>query len=344
MTTLKEIAKRANVSIATVSKALNGKGGASQKTLDKILALAEELNYTPNLYAKNLVRRESRTLGVITEDLTVFNTPEIVDSINETCEKYDYHYILGNLRINKRFGHDFSYSPTYHTLVDDMINTMLSKQVEGIIYVGCTNNSIPYLPSTSSVPFVCAYCYSNESSISSVIYDDVKAAYNVTAMLIAKGHKNIGMICGIPESEAAISRTAGYKMALQDHNIDYDPKIVVNGDWSQDSGYSLCPNILKHQVTAIFSHNDVMAVGVIDYCNENNITVGKDLSLVGFDNRQISMICRPQLTTVALPLSEIGNKAATVMIDILSGKAPSDQKIMLNCPIIERQTTSKIKE
>lgn len=75
MTTLKEIAKKANVSIATVSKALNGKGGASQKTLNKILALAEELNYTPNLYAKNLVRRESRTLGVITEDLTVFNTP-----------------------------------------------------------------------------------------------------------------------------------------------------------------------------------------------------------------------------------------------------------------------------
>ena len=343
MTTLKEIARRANVSIATVSKALNGKGGASQKTLDKILALAEELNYTPNLYAKNLVRQESRTLGLITEDLTVFNTPEIVDSINETCEKYHYHYILGNLRINKRFGHDFSYSATYHQLVADMINTMLSKQVEGIIYIGCTNNAIPYLPATSSIPYVCAYCYSNEPSISSVIYDDLKAAYNVTSLLIAQGHKNIGMICGLPDSEATVNRTAGYKAALADHGIPYDPAIVSNGDWSQDSGYNICPGILSRQVTAIFAHNDVMAVGVIDYCNDNKITVGKDLALVGFDNRQISMICRPQLTTVALPLAEIGSCAASTMIDILTGKTPSDQKIMLSCPIIERDTTFTFK-
>ncbi len=339
MVTIKEIAKKANVSPATVSNILNKKGGASKKTADTVMAIADELNYTPNLYAKNLVLRSSRTLGVITEDLTVFNTPKIVDSIDETCEKNNYHYILGNLRINKRFGHDFSYSAAYHKLVGDMISDMLSKQVEGIIYVGCNNNAIPYLPTKSGVPIVCAYCYSNEAYISSVIYDDTKAAYNIVNMLIEQGHSRIGMICGVPESEAAINRTRGYKSALSDNAVVYNPDIIVSGGWLWETGYTACPDILKHNVTAIFSQNDIIATGVLDYCAENGIAVGSDLSLIGFDNRLESVICKPKLSTVDLPLYQIGQKAASLMIETLAGRTPPGQRIMLNCPIIERDST-----
>ena len=341
MATIKEIAKKANVSVATVSKALNGKGGASQKTVDNIISLADELNYTPNLYAKNLVRGESRTLGVITEDLTVFNAPEIVDSIDETCEKNNYHYILGNLRINKRFGHDFSYNVAYHKLVDDMISAMLSRQVEGIIYVGCNTNAVPYLSSNSGIPFVCAYCYSNIPSISSIIYDDTKAAYNAVSLLISQGHRNIGMICGHKDSEASANRLKGYTAALNDGGIPYNPKIIASGDWIWDTGYTKCAKLLEHNVTAIFAHNDIIATGVLDYCSENGVAVGSELSLIGFDNRQVSETSRPKLSTVALPLYEIGQRAALVMLDILAGRAPADQKIMVNCHIIERESTCR---
>lgn len=345
MTTIKEIAKRAGVSAATVSKVLNGKGGASRETVELILALARELNYTPNIYAKNLVSRKSRTLGVITEDLTVFNTPEIVDSIDETCEENDYHYILGNLRINKRFGHNFSYQVAHQKLVDEMISAMLARRVEGIIYVGCNSNETPYLLSGSSIPFVCAYCYSSDISIPSIVYDDQKAAYDAVSLLIRKGHRNIGTICGPSAARPATSRLLGYQEALYDNAIPYSPRTVVYGDWGRDSGYALCPGLLSQGVTAIFSQNDVMATGVLDYCNEKGIPVGSELALIGFDNREISLACRPKLSTVALPLYEIGKQATLLMLDILAGnQTPSVQKLMLPCSIIERQTTCRTAE
>jgi LacI family transcriptional regulator len=95
MATIREISKRANVSIATVSKVLNGKGGVSQATIDNVTAIAQDLNYRPNLTARSLKKGQSQTIGVITEDLTVFNTPDIVDGIDAYCELQDYHYILG---------------------------------------------------------------------------------------------------------------------------------------------------------------------------------------------------------------------------------------------------------
>lgn len=339
MATIKEIAKKANVSVATVSKALNGKGGASSETVELILKIARELNYRPNILAKNLVSRQSKTLGIITEDLTVFNTPEIVDGIDEYCEKNDYHYILGNLRINKRFGRDFAEDEAYHRLVNDMIDTMLSKQVEGIIYIGCHSHELSYLPPHSGVPFVCAYCYSQDASISSVVYDDKKAAYAAISLLIAKGHRNIGMICGHTASTHAANRLLGYQEALYDHGIPYNPHIVYHGDWERDSGYDICPQILKEGAAAIFTHNDLMATGVLDYCAEHGITVGEDLSLIGFDNREISLVCRPPLSTVALPLHEIGDTATRMVIDCIeNGESAVPKQLKIECKVIERES------
>ena len=345
MATIKEIAKRANVSVATVSKALNGKKGASPKTVEMILSIARDLNYRPNILAKNLVSRQSKTLGIITEDLTVFNTPEIVDGIDEHCEKNEYHYILGNLRINKRFGRDFAGSEEYHRLVDDMIDTMLSKQVEGIIYIGCHSHEISYLPSHSGIPFVCAYCYSRDPSISSVVYDDKKAAYDAISLLLDKGHRRIGMICGHASSTHTANRLLGYQEVLYDHGIPYNPHLVYHGNWERDSGYQFCPDILAHDATAIFSHNDLMATGVLDYCAEKGITVGSDLSLIGFDNREIGMVCKPRLSTVALPLHEIGETATRMVIDCIeNGKSGPAKQVKIECSIIERESVATIQE
>ena len=118
MSTIKEIASRANVSIATVSKVLNGRGGASEQKAAEILEIAHEMNYTPNILAKNLKSRQTKTIGIITEDLTVFNTPEIVDGIDDYCEQHDYHYILGNLRLNKRFGNKFFESDEQQNIIN----------------------------------------------------------------------------------------------------------------------------------------------------------------------------------------------------------------------------------
>lgn len=342
MATIREISEKAKVSIATVSKVLNGKKGVSQETIDNVMAIAHDLNYRPNLNARSLKKGQSRTLGVITEDLTVFNTPEIVDGISAYCESNDYHYILGNMRFNKRYGNHPN-AEECSKLVHSQVDTMLSKQVDGIIYIGCHSRAIVPIRIYNEIPFVCTYCYSTNPNIPSVLYDDQKAAYEATQLLIDRGHRDIGVIAGQAESMHTTNRILGYQEALYANSIPYNPKFTLNGDWEKDKGYELSGELIKAGVTAIFAHNDIMAAGAIEYCNRHGILIGKDIALMGFDDREIATACHPTLSTVSLPLFEMGQTAAKLMLDMLSGhNTQSGQKILLNCSIIERESTNPL--
>lgn len=339
MATIREISEKANVSIATVSKVLNGKGSVNEKTREKILEVARQLNYRPNLNARYLKSGQSKTIGIITEDLTVFNAPEIVDGIADACDEAGYHYILGNLRFYKRYGNGPKDIKESTALVHEAVDGMLSKQVDGIIYIGCHSHIVVSLSEHTEPKFVCAYCISEDEAIPSVIYNDEKAAYDLTKLLLNYGDRRIGMITGPMESSHTAKRTRGHQRALFDAGIPYDPSLTLVGDWERDSGYILAEQLIRANVTAIFAHNDLMAMGVLDYCNLNGINVGRDLRLIGFDNREISSVSRPQLSTVAPPLFEIGQTAAREMLSILAGKKPEKRSIMLDCCIIEREST-----
>lgn len=344
MATIKEISEKANVSIATVSKVLNGKGSVTEKTRKMILDVARELNYRPNLNARYLKSGQSRTIGIITEDLTVFNAPEIVDGIAAACDEAGYHYILGNLRFYKRYGNGPKDLKESNALVHEAIDGMLSKQVDGIIYIGCHSHIVVSLSEHAEPKFVCAYCISKDESIPSVIYNDEKAAYDLTKLLIEYGDRRIGMITGPVESSHAANRTRGHQRALFDHGIPYDPSLTLVGDWERDCGYALCEKLLDAGVTAIFAHNDLMAMGVLDCCSAKGINVGRDLRLIGFDDRELASVCRPQLSTVAPPLFEIGQAAAREMLNILAGNKPEQHTVMLDCDIIERESTLGVEE
>ena len=342
MATIREISKKANVSIATVSKVLNGISGVKQETVDLVMSIAQELDYRPNLYARSLKKGHSRTIGVITEDLTVFNTPDIVDGIDVYCENNDYHYILSNLRLNKLFGNSLSNNNECAKRVNSLVDTMLSKQVDGIVYIGCHSHAVAPIHNRDEIPIVYAYCYSSDTNIPAVLYDDQKGAYEATKLLISKGHQKTGIIAGPPESIHTSNRMLGYQEALYTYNVPYNPGFALHGNWTRESGYRLAGQLIENGVTAIFAQNDLMAVGVLEYCNANGIHAGKDIALIGFDNREISTVCIPKLSTVSLPLFEIGQNAAHLLLDILSGKqVPSGQKIMLPCSVIERETTDK---
>jgi DNA-binding LacI/PurR family transcriptional regulator len=342
MATIREISKETGLSIATVSKVLNGQSGTSSDAKKRILAVAKKLNYRPNLNARHLKTGTSRTLGIIAEDITVFNTPEIVDGIGVCCEDHNYHYILGNLRFNKRFGHAPHFDAQKTELVLDMINEMMSKQVDGIVYVGCHSHNIAHLSAQAETKFVCAYCFSENPDIPSVFYNDREAAYKVAELLLSAGHRKIGIIAGLKDSISTTDRLLGFQEALFDHGIPYNPHIIHYGEWDRDHGFEIAPRLIAEGVTAIFAHNDLIAMGVYDYCNQNGIEIGKDLSLIGFDNREVSSVCRPALTTVSLPLFNIGHIAADVMFNILENAAmPERHEILLSCDIVERESTGK---
>lgn len=341
MATIREISQYVGVSIATVSKVLNNQKGVSKETSKAVLAAAKKLNYRPNLYARHLKTGDSKTLGIIAEDLTVFNTPDIIDGIGVCCESRDYHYILGNLRFNKQFGHNSGYNQKKSQLVSDMVDQMLSKQVDGIIYIGCHSHALATFPIPDDIRLVCAYCYSEDRAIPAVIYDDCEAARNVIKLLLAKGHTKIGIVAGVKDSWHTNNRLQGIQEAFYEHAVPYNPHLIRYGDWTRDQGYQWAPELLEEGVTAIFAMNDLMAMGVLDYCNQHDIEVGKDLALIGFDNREIASVCRPALSSVALPLFEIGHTAASVMLDLIEkGIKGENNQIRLSCAIIERESTA----
>lgn len=344
MATIKELADYTNLSIATVSRVLNGKSGIKEETRQRILKAAQELNYRPNLYARSLRSGRSNTIGIITEDLTVFNAPEIIDGIAATCEEAGFHYVLENLRLFKRFGHGARNAQICAELFCSAVDDMLSKQVNGIIYISCHRHTVVPMSMRPDAKFVFAYCDSTDPAIPSVTYNDEQAAYDLTALLLKQGDTRIGMITGPADSIHSTSRTIGHMRALYDFRTPYDPIITVTGNWERDSGYALAEQLIAKGVTAIFAQNDLMAMGVLDYCNDHNINVGKDLRLVGFDNREIASVCRPTLTTAALPLFEIGKTAAEEMMNLLSGNKPQRLQILLDCAIIQRDSTKKSEE
>ena len=343
MANMKDIAARAGVSIATVSKVLSGVGGISQEMTETILSIAKELNYHPNLFARNLKTQRSRSIGIITEDITVFNSPPIIDGIGACCEKRGYHYFQENLRMNTLGIDPLLDGHKYRKIVNDAMSFMLSMQVDGLLYLSHHSHKVLSLPVIKGTHFVCAYCSSTDPSVPAVLYDDKKAGYDVAKFLIDEGHTRIGVITGPIGSSHSARRLAGFQEALFDAGIPYNPKLTVSGDWDRDSGYSLTKQLLDRGVTAIFSQNDLMAVGVMDYCNKNGIEVGRDLSLIGFDNREVSTVCRPTLSTVELPLFEIGYTSASILIDQIEGKTPAASgEILLGCTIIERESTNKL--
>ena len=339
MATIREIAKLADVSIATVSKVLNSKPGVRRETAEQILRIADQLRYRPNLNARSLKLGGSRTIGIITEDLTVFHTPEIVDGVVSVCEAHSYHYLLTNLRLNKRYPDAPWDHPECNELVHGAVDDLLSKQVAGIIYIGCHSHLVASLRAHADIPFVCVYCTCEDQDVPCVGYDDWRAAYEATNALLRFTSDKLGMITGPIQSVHTLRRANGFLQALADRGVAYEVSLVRAGNWDRDSGYQLGGELVRAGARAIFAQNDLLATGVIDWCNQNGVEVGRDVVLIGFDNREVSTVCRPTLSTVALPLFEMGQTASRVMLDILRGIPPAQKDIMLACSILHREST-----
>jgi len=349
MITIKEIAKMANVSAATVSHVINGTAKISPETTKRVMDVINKVNYKPNSIAKSLKIKRTNTIGIITEDITVFNTPEIINGINEHAENCGYHIILNNLRLYKRIGNNYKDTSKFTDLVSDIVGDLVNRQVDGIIYVGAHCRDITGLIENVSVPIVYTYCYTNNESDISIYYDDELAAYEATKHLIMNNHRKIGVITGSLSSIQCQERLKGYQRALYDNNILFNPQFMKIGNWELEQGYLAAKELLSlpDAPTAIFSMNDVMAGGVIEAAKELGISIPKELSLVGFDNRECSYSYSPKLTTMSLPLYEIGKKGAEILIKMINDKKSNkttnghnniENKIKLNCALIQRES------
>ncbi|MGN0293422.1 MAG: LacI family DNA-binding transcriptional regulator [Lachnospiraceae bacterium] len=325
MATIKEIAKMCNVSIATVSNILNGKPNASEETKKRVLDAAKELNYTPNYVAKNLKMKTTRTIGVIVEDMTVFCAPEIIDGITEYCEEKGYCILLTNLRLYKKYKDEYYHNDIISGHVHRAIKELVSKQVDGIIYVTAHERILKCMPQELQVPVVMAYGYSKSSRIPSVVVDDIGGEHKIASYVLDQGHRKVGLITGKENSIHTRDRLLGYQRALYEHHVLYNPDYVVTGDWTREGGYRAACILLEKDVTAVLCMNDLMAGGVYDRLEELNMIPGTDISVAGYDNREVAGYYKPPLTTVELPLFEIGQTACRRVFELMEKEADQDE-------------------
>lgn len=345
MVTIKDIAKKANVSTATVSYVLNETGNISEETRKRVLKVIEELNYRPNQIAKSLKMQKTKSIGVVVEDITVFNSPEIIDGINEYAEKMGFTIILTNMRLHKRIGHNFSNVEQCKEIASKLVDELLSKKVDGIIYIGMHTRDVTEVIKKINKPIVFTYCYTTSDDQYSINYDDEQAAYDATNYLIQKGHRKIALISGLIDSIPAHSRYTGYYEALKKHQLMFNPAYIKTGDWEYESGYKMTKELLelKDRPTAILAMNDLMAGGAIEACKDLGLDVPKDISIIGFDNRECSQYYFPKLSTMSLPLRKMGQLSTEVIVDLINNKSPDLDKLKkLRCELIERDSVASI--
>ena len=249
MPTIKEIAKACNVSVATVSNIINHKGSVGDATRERVEKVIREMNYTPNYVAKNLKTKNTRSIGVIAEDMTVFALPDIIDGITEYCEEADYQILLVNLRLYKKFQDNYYRDNRHKEIVRQEFQKLLAKQVEGIIYVAAHERLIDIIPEDLPIPTVVAYGFTGSGKIPSVVVKDIKGAHDLVSYIVSRGHRKIGVIAGKKESIHTQSRLEGYQKALFEGGILYDPDMVTYGDWDRQSGYENTDILLVEPMT-----------------------------------------------------------------------------------------------
>lgn len=330
--TIKDVAQEAGVSITTVSHVINETRNINPETKERVLEALEKLGYQPNIIARSLRSGKTKTIGLIVPDIANLFFGEIARKIEDYGYQHGYSVILGNS----------DNDPVKQT---NYINTLITKQVDGVIFISAGgevqalrpffDNKIPVVVADRDVPLELADV---------VLLDNEKAGYEATCHLLELGHVCIACISGPHNISPSMQRVNGYKHALQEYGIPFQPDLIEAGDFQFKSGELAMQKLLAHpcQPTAVFALNDLMAIGAITAAHKAGLSVPNDFSIVGFDNIELSSAVTPALTTVAQPIDEIAQKATNLLIERMQCKRTEENvRVILAAELIIRDSTSR---
>ncbi|MEA3308910.1 MAG: LacI family DNA-binding transcriptional regulator [Chloroflexota bacterium] len=330
MTTIRDVAKQAEVSPSTVSHVLNDTRFVSEPTRERVLAAIKELHYRPNILARSLRRQETRMLGIIIPDNANPFFAEIVHGVEDFIFDENYTLLLGNSDGN---------SEKELTYLDLFIN----KQVDGVVLVSSAaeNRASIDLLAANAVPTVIVDREIEIDSSDTVLVDNLAGGYQMTNYLLELGHRRIGCITGPSQLTPSAQRVTGYQQALKEAGVLIDPQLIVAGDFHSASGYRAAQTLfaLSERPTAIFACNDMMALGVLGAAHDAGLDVPREVAVAGFDNIELGELILPRLTTIAQPTYEMGNLAAELLVQRLrEPERPSERRVLL-VHLIEREST-----
>ena len=339
MATMRDVALLAGVSTATVSHVINGTKKLSPETTERVLRAISQVNYTPNTLAKSLRMGQSRTVGVLVEDIRGLPVAAIVSGISETLARSGYKTILHDLHLLEKLYNQYEQIATYRERINEGVMLLKASNVDGIIYVAMHDRHLNYLLDPMDTPLVYAYSHGSQKD-TYVTYSNQDSAAELTRYLMDHGHRRIGVIAGHPHSYPTGQRLLGIRMALQQAGLALPPEYIRYGDWEVESGKEQAMELLRlpEPPTAVFAMNDLMAAGAISAIQAMGLRIPEDIAIVGFDNREIASYLQPPLTTVALPTTEIGTKAALHIIEMISMPYVHPVREIIPCSIVERDS------
>lgn len=328
--TIYDVAREANVSMATVSRVVNGNPNVKPVTRKKVLEVIERLGYRPNAVARGLASKKTTTVGVIIPDISNIFFAELARGIEDIATMYKYNIILSNSDQNKE--------KELH-----LLNTMLGKQVDGIVFMGgnITSEHVTEFEK-SPVPIVLAGSIEESNQIPSVNIDYEEAVFDSVKELIEKGHKNVAFVVGpLYEPKNSQKKLKGYQRALQESGVEYNEELVFEGDYTYDSGIEAIEKLLEisDRPTAILVGSDEMALGVVHGAEDRGYKIPEDFEVITSDNTRLSLMVRPQLTTIVQPLYDIGAVAMRLLTKLMNKEKTDENIVVLPHRIEYRQST-----
>ena len=333
--TIKEVARKARVSVATVSRVLNNSPLVKADTRRKVLKIVKELEYFPNVFARGLSKNKTEIIGLVVPPspflFSAYFFNEILRGVEFTVSRNNYKLLLNV----DQSGFEKN---GVATLFDQ-------RQVDGVIIVampldalaktGLKDKKFPLvLIGTHAPKFNCVYA------------DNINGAFSATRHLIDLGHRRIAIINGVMNGSDGQERFRGYKKALLRNNIEYRQELVGVGNFRQEDAYKSMKDLLhlKPLPTAVFIANDLMAIGAMKAVREKGLRVPNDVSIVGFDDIDLATFVDPPLTTIRQPMFDIGRVAVENLITLIDKKESKHTQRVLKTKLIIRESTAKYKK
>lgn len=327
--TIYDVARDANVSMATVSRVVNGNQNVKPTTRRRVQESIDKLGYRPNAVARGLASKKTTTVGVIVPDISTSFYSELSRGIADVATMYEYNIILSNS--------DERPERELELLVDHF-----GKQVDGLIFMSdSVSDEVREEMSRGPVPVVFAGTVDKELQFATVNMDYEQAAYEAVTKLIANGHKKIAFITGpLTRDINRDYKKVGYERALKEAGVEIIEDLVVEVDDTYDSAYESWKKIeqLSQKPTAFFTSNDVLAVGILNGIRDTGLLVPDNYEIICFEHSNLARIVRPQLTSVVVPLYDLGAVAMRLLTKLMNDEEIEDKQVYLPYRFVERDS------
>jgi LacI family transcriptional regulator len=327
--TIRDVAARAGVSVATVSKVINQRYGVAADTSARVQAVIDELGYEASLVAQSLRNHHTNVIGILVADLEPFST-ELLKGAADAIRGSGFELVVYSA--GGRVGDNVGWERRY-------LSRLSGTLVDGAVLVTPTVVDVGY-----GAPIVAVDPHTGSTDLPTVDSDNLSGARLATEHLLALGHTRIAMLTGRADLQSSRLREEGYRQALAAAGVPVDERLVDVGDYDPDVSAASAGRLLTlpDRPTAVFAANDISAIATVRTAADLGLRVPDDLSVVGFDDVPESVLCTPPLTTVHQPIREMGLTAIELLIRLIRGETADSPHVTLATSLVVRQSTRSV--